>query len=194
MSVSEPLSDSARWPRPRRSSQSARCTTTTRSACSRRRSGRRRATASTATPTSAGSTGSSRCAAWGLPLEETATSLLCARARTRPRRCAGTSRGSTSSCASAHDLRARLTHILDVLDHADEPSGDQFIEAIEVINIEDDRVLHARAARAAGRRARTRSARKGCRPPAGRLDRADRRGGGRARGRQRTPPTRGSTR
>jgi DNA-binding transcriptional MerR regulator len=30
-------------------------------------------------------------------------------------------------------LRARLTHILDVLDRSDEPSGDQFIEAIEVM-------------------------------------------------------------
>ena len=33
----------------------------------------------------------------------------------------------------AGQLRARLTHILDVLDRADEPSGDQFIEAIEVM-------------------------------------------------------------
>jgi DNA-binding transcriptional MerR regulator len=30
-------------------------------------------------------------------------------------------------------LRGRLTRILDLLDHADEPSGDQFIEAIEVM-------------------------------------------------------------
>jgi DNA-binding transcriptional MerR regulator len=30
-------------------------------------------------------------------------------------------------------LRARLTRILDVLDRSDEPSGDQFIEAIEVM-------------------------------------------------------------
>jgi DNA-binding transcriptional MerR regulator len=30
-------------------------------------------------------------------------------------------------------LRTRLTRILDMLDHADEPSGDQFIEAIEVM-------------------------------------------------------------
>jgi MerR family transcriptional regulator, thiopeptide resistance regulator len=33
----------------------------------------------------------------------------------------------------ARRLRARLTRILDLLDHADEPSGDQFIEAIEVM-------------------------------------------------------------
>ena len=33
----------------------------------------------------------------------------------------------------AHELRSRLTHILDVLDHAGEPSGGQFIEAIEVM-------------------------------------------------------------
>jgi DNA-binding transcriptional MerR regulator len=33
----------------------------------------------------------------------------------------------------AGQLRARLTHILDVLDRSDEPSGDQFIDAIEVM-------------------------------------------------------------
>ena len=33
----------------------------------------------------------------------------------------------------AGQLRARLTRILDVLDQSDEPSGDQFIEAIEVM-------------------------------------------------------------
>jgi DNA-binding transcriptional MerR regulator len=33
----------------------------------------------------------------------------------------------------ARRLRARLARILDLLDHADEPSGDQFIEAIEVM-------------------------------------------------------------
>ena len=33
----------------------------------------------------------------------------------------------------AEQLRSRLTHILDVLDRADEPSGDLFIEAIEVM-------------------------------------------------------------
>ncbi|MGI8780274.1 MAG: MerR family transcriptional regulator [Solirubrobacteraceae bacterium] len=33
----------------------------------------------------------------------------------------------------AAQLRTRLTHILDVLDHADEPSDDLFIEAIEVM-------------------------------------------------------------
>jgi hypothetical protein len=33
----------------------------------------------------------------------------------------------------AGQLRARLMHILDVLDRSDEPSGDQFIEAIEVM-------------------------------------------------------------
>jgi MerR family transcriptional regulator, thiopeptide resistance regulator len=33
----------------------------------------------------------------------------------------------------AAQLRARLTHILDVLDRTDEPSGDQFIDAIEVM-------------------------------------------------------------
>jgi DNA-binding transcriptional MerR regulator len=33
----------------------------------------------------------------------------------------------------AAQLRARLTHILDVLDRSDEPSGDQFIDAIEVM-------------------------------------------------------------
>jgi DNA-binding transcriptional MerR regulator len=35
--------------------------------------------------------------------------------------------------ALGRQLRRRLTRILDVLDHADEPSGDQFIEAIEVM-------------------------------------------------------------
>jgi MerR family transcriptional regulator, thiopeptide resistance regulator len=33
----------------------------------------------------------------------------------------------------AGQLRARLTHILDVLDRSDEPSGDQFIDVIEVM-------------------------------------------------------------
>lgn len=33
----------------------------------------------------------------------------------------------------AGQLRARLTHILDVLDRTDEPSSDQFIDAIEVM-------------------------------------------------------------
>ncbi len=33
----------------------------------------------------------------------------------------------------AGQLRARLTHILDVLDQTDEPSSDQFIDAIEVM-------------------------------------------------------------
>ena len=33
----------------------------------------------------------------------------------------------------ARQLRARLTRILDVLDRTDEPSGDQFIDAIEVM-------------------------------------------------------------
>jgi MerR family transcriptional regulator, thiopeptide resistance regulator len=35
--------------------------------------------------------------------------------------------------ALAERLRTRVTRILDVLDHADEPSGDLFIEAIEVM-------------------------------------------------------------
>ena len=38
-----------------------------------------------------------------------------------------------AGCGSPQRLRARLAHILDVLDRADEPSGDLFIEAIEVM-------------------------------------------------------------
>jgi MerR family transcriptional regulator, thiopeptide resistance regulator len=68
----------------------------------------------------------------GLPLEEIRTTLLHEGEDPRPALRRHVAR-IDDQLRLAHDLRARLMHILDVLDHADEPSGDQFIDAIEVM-------------------------------------------------------------
>ena len=68
----------------------------------------------------------------GFPLEEIASTLVREGEDPRPavRRHLERIDGQLELAAQ---LRARLTHILDVLDRVDEPSGDLFIEAIEVM-------------------------------------------------------------
>jgi len=68
----------------------------------------------------------------GFPLEEIASTLASEGEDPRPavRRHLERIDGQLQL---AEQLRSRLTHILDVLDRADEPSGDLFIEAIEVM-------------------------------------------------------------
>ena len=68
----------------------------------------------------------------GLPLEEIRAALLREGEDPRPALRRHVAR-IDEQLRLAHDLRARLTYILDVLDHAGEPSGDRFIEAIEVM-------------------------------------------------------------
>ncbi len=68
----------------------------------------------------------------GFPLEEIAATLVREGEDPRPALRRHLERIDEQLRLSGQ-LRARLTHILDVLDHSDEPSGDQFIEAIEVM-------------------------------------------------------------
>ena len=68
----------------------------------------------------------------GFPLEEIARTLVPEGEDPRPAVRRHLER-IDDQLALAGQLRARLTHILDVLDRADEPSGDLFIEAIEVM-------------------------------------------------------------
>ncbi len=68
----------------------------------------------------------------GFPLEEIGSTLVREGEDPRPAVRRHLERIDEQLRLSAH-LRARLTRILDVLDHADEPSGDLFIEAIEVM-------------------------------------------------------------
>jgi DNA-binding transcriptional MerR regulator len=68
----------------------------------------------------------------GFPLEEIAATLVQEGEDPRPAVRRHLAR-IDDQLRLAEQLRARLTHILDVLDRSDEPSGDQFIEAIEVM-------------------------------------------------------------
>jgi DNA-binding transcriptional MerR regulator len=68
----------------------------------------------------------------GFPLEEIAATLVREGEDPRPAVRRHLERIDEQLRLAGH-LRARLTHILDVLDRSDEPSGDQFIEAIEVM-------------------------------------------------------------
>src|ERR671917_249522 len=70
--------------------------------------------------------------AMGFPLEEIAATLVREGEDPRPAVRRHLER-IDEQLRLAAQLRARLTHILDVLDRSDEPSGDQFIEAIEVM-------------------------------------------------------------
>ncbi len=68
----------------------------------------------------------------GFPLDEIARTLVAEGEDPRPAVRRHLER-IDDQLALAGRLRARLAHILDVLDRADEPSGDLFIEAIEVM-------------------------------------------------------------
>jgi DNA-binding transcriptional MerR regulator len=68
----------------------------------------------------------------GFPLEEIAATLVREGEDPRPAVRRHLER-IDAQLRLAGQLRARLTHILDVLDRSDEPSGDQFIDVIEVM-------------------------------------------------------------
>src|SRR5215217_7033464 len=68
----------------------------------------------------------------GFPLEEIAATLVREGEDPRPAVRRHLAR-IDEQLRLAGQLRTRLTRILDVLDRSDEPSGDQFIEAIEVM-------------------------------------------------------------
>jgi len=70
--------------------------------------------------------------AMGFPLEEIGSTLVREGEDPRPAVRRHLERIDAQLRLSAQ-LRTRLTRILDVLDHVDEPSGDLFIEAIEVM-------------------------------------------------------------
>jgi DNA-binding transcriptional MerR regulator len=70
--------------------------------------------------------------AMGFPLEEIAATLVREGEDPRPAVRRHLER-IDAQLRLAAQLRARLTHILDVLDRSDEPSSDQFIDAIEVM-------------------------------------------------------------
>ncbi len=70
--------------------------------------------------------------AMGFPLEEIAATLVREGEDPRPAVRRHLERIDEQLRLAAH-LRERLARILDVLDRSDEPSGDQFIEAIEVM-------------------------------------------------------------